>query len=581
MNGCAIPYTPIAVDFWKVRQSPRIKLFFASHAHMDSSSGLTHTWSKSIYCSSITKKLLIYRLSVKADIIHELEINVPNIINLNEDEKMVVTCFDANHYPGSVMFLFEGYFGRILYTGDFRYRDEMFGACMKSLLSTPVDVLYLDNNYCNPKCLFPSKSDCVAQIINLIKNNYRSKIILGMNALGKEDLLYFLSNYFNCSIKVNEDRLKLQSILYENNKTSIYSQTSNTPNIEVITLNELDNAIKHINESYIVIIPTAAFMISADYQLFKNRPFIHMIPYSGHSSYTELVHFVSKIRPRTVIPITKPVFSEPYVSALIDRYNLDCFQTFMDKSPKHHYHIPKSILEIMNQNSKRSKKRRNIPLEIVTDLVIAKRSTPNTNKNDILNEKTDLLTCKKQSSIVKCFRPFKKENEINIKKCLSAEHLTKATCSYLFRTKSTEFKNRKLKIDCVVNCPRSNLKRCHRARLCSPSRCQTVCRHHDDIDEFIYQQQSKRKMLSTNEAFLKVNISCNFNQPTSSSNLVESKSSFETIDKNDAITAVTINKEENIVSGAALSDNANNTNSIEKWIYTAPKKQWRDKFINT
>jgi DNA cross-link repair 1B protein len=33
---------------------------------------------------------------------------------------MYVTAIDANHAPGSTMFLFEGYFGVILYTGDFR-----------------------------------------------------------------------------------------------------------------------------------------------------------------------------------------------------------------------------------------------------------------------------------------------------------------------------------------------------------------------------------------------------------------------------------------------------------------------------
>ena len=33
---------------------------------------------------------------------------------------ITVTVLDANHCPGSAMFLFQGYFGSVLYTGDFR-----------------------------------------------------------------------------------------------------------------------------------------------------------------------------------------------------------------------------------------------------------------------------------------------------------------------------------------------------------------------------------------------------------------------------------------------------------------------------
>ena len=51
------------------------------------------------------------------------------------------------------MFLFEGPFGRVLHTGDFRweacYRDD---ALRHPLLAcAPLDALHLDNTYANPR----------------------------------------------------------------------------------------------------------------------------------------------------------------------------------------------------------------------------------------------------------------------------------------------------------------------------------------------------------------------------------------------------------------------------------------------
>ena len=55
----------------------------------------------------------------------ELEVGESKILRVNTPDdaapvNITVTTLDANHCPGSAMFLFEGYFGRILYTGDFR-----------------------------------------------------------------------------------------------------------------------------------------------------------------------------------------------------------------------------------------------------------------------------------------------------------------------------------------------------------------------------------------------------------------------------------------------------------------------------
>ena len=53
---------------------------------------------------------------------HALELNEPVTIPLDDDdqEHMTVTAIDANHCLGACMYVFQGYFGTIMATGDFR-----------------------------------------------------------------------------------------------------------------------------------------------------------------------------------------------------------------------------------------------------------------------------------------------------------------------------------------------------------------------------------------------------------------------------------------------------------------------------
>lgn len=57
-----------------------------------------------------------------------MSLNTEHVIVLNEenDIKIKVIFFDANHCAGAVMILFEGYMGRIFHTGDFRFNPSMF-----------------------------------------------------------------------------------------------------------------------------------------------------------------------------------------------------------------------------------------------------------------------------------------------------------------------------------------------------------------------------------------------------------------------------------------------------------------------
>ncbi|XP_017676847.1 PREDICTED: 5' exonuclease Apollo [Lepidothrix coronata] len=112
MSGTVLAGTPIAVDFWSLRRAAGARLFFLSHMHADHTVGLSSTWSRPLYCSPITARLLHSRLRVPTCWIRPLEVGQSHVL-----DEVTVTLLDSNHCPGSVMFLFEGTFGTILYTG--------------------------------------------------------------------------------------------------------------------------------------------------------------------------------------------------------------------------------------------------------------------------------------------------------------------------------------------------------------------------------------------------------------------------------------------------------------------------------
>ena len=176
-----------------------------------------------IYCSEITKKVLLNKFPRIKGVIG-LDLNKEYEIYLDQDKslKVTVTLFDANHIIGSVMFLFEGYFGKIFHTGDFRFDESMFrdytylyppnlgyrDEAKTIARSLPIDELILDNTYCDPKFQLPKRDKCVKDIIHIIDMNKPCDVYISTYNLGKEEILVELAQHYNTKVVVSEERFK-------------------------------------------------------------------------------------------------------------------------------------------------------------------------------------------------------------------------------------------------------------------------------------------------------------------------------------------------------------------------------------
>lgn len=325
--GRVLAGTPIAVDFWSARHCPpSVHLFFLTHMHADHIMGLTPSWNRPIYCTPITKKLLLHKFQFTVeDIVHELEVGESHVIRCDNDDTVTVTPIDANHCPGAVMFLFEGDFGRILYTGDFRYSGAMlYDIQLNSLCNGNVDVLYLDNTFCDSRCIFPSREEAIIEIMRIIRSYPDAEIKIGLRNLGKEQMLVNIARSIGEWIGVSRERYKVLEILC---MPDVF-QVSSSCRIQVVMMSEITDRRmtdwNHVQQT-IAVIPTA-IGIALTHSSFPQRDDVHVIPYSDHSSYEELQQFVSFVKPRKIYPIILgPDMNDRLSCSLPNRADMSCF----------------------------------------------------------------------------------------------------------------------------------------------------------------------------------------------------------------------------------------------------------------
>ncbi|NXK89897.1 DCR1B exonuclease, partial [Formicarius rufipectus] len=329
MSGTVLAGTPIAVDFWSLRRAPGARLFFLSHLHSDHTVGLSSTWNRPLYCSPITARLLHRRLQVPTCWIRPLEVGQSHVL-----DEVTVTLLDSNHCPGSVMFLFEGTFGTILYTGDFRYTSSMQGEPL--LRGRHIDRLYLDNTHCHPCRVLPSRQLATRQAARLIRAHPHHHVVIGVYTLGKEALLVDLAVEFSTWVVVSPWRLEQMRLL---ELPDVFTAEEGAGWIRAVDVAEIrwDSLV-----AWNVLHPTIAILPTGR-PVKVTHPNIHPIPYSDHSSFLELCEFVRWLKPCSIIPIIKGNMCQVY------------FQEYLSSAPQvfPDFKIPKPLQEPVQQQSQR------------------------------------------------------------------------------------------------------------------------------------------------------------------------------------------------------------------------------------
>ncbi|XP_076357759.1 5' exonuclease Apollo-like isoform X2 [Tachypleus tridentatus] len=330
-NGHIIAGTPIAVDFWIISECSFVKLFFLTHLHADHIMGLSRNWCFPIYTSPVNANLLPLKVpGLDPALVKPLQLYEEHLIPVCKSQTssttVTVTLFEANHCPGAVMFLFQGEFGNVLYTGDFRYKPDI----LNEKLLPIIDVLYLDNTYCSPACTFETQDEATRIVIEKVKEllEEKRKILIGVDSLGKENLLLSVFEETGCEISVTEEKMKLLKALgISYIATRLDSKIMAVPT-QIINAKTMMHWNKVCPTS--AILPTARFVGCGSDPYVSYRD-IYIVPYSNHSSFSELRLFVELVHPQSVVPIVPKDAKGMFGRDISDRADMSVFCALLRK----------------------------------------------------------------------------------------------------------------------------------------------------------------------------------------------------------------------------------------------------------
>lgn len=294
---------------------PGQRKWFLTHFHADHYKGLGKKFAGGmLFCTSITATLVKDLLKVPSNVVREVAIGETIMV-----ENVSVTFLDANHCPGAAMLLFRVP-GRlpVLHTGDSRLSH--FHQIQELIeVRGNVDVV-LDTTYCDPKYTFPPQEEALRFVVDAVKAesfNSRTLFMFGSYTIGKERVYLAAAKHLGLKIYVSATKLKiLKSIGLSNEELKMFTTDDQESNLHVVPIwkvshKHMASALKFYGNRFENVVGfqptgwahTRNTKSKATGAKRKKRTIItYQVPYSEHSSFSELVDFISWLRPRSIVP---------------------------------------------------------------------------------------------------------------------------------------------------------------------------------------------------------------------------------------------------------------------------------------
>lgn len=320
----------IAVDAFNYGPITGVCAYFLTHFHSDHYGGLTKKWSHGlIYCSAATARLAHLKLRVGEDMLRPLEMHKEyNIEGIN------VMLLDANHCPGAAVFLFDKH---TLHTGDFRATEQLVQELR--LATSHLQTVYLDTTYLDPDRKFPAQElvirvcaeYCVQAQAKPLKQEFFTRapeqrkilVMVGTYTIGKEKLALEIARRLNGKIWAQPWKHKVLETIGDPKLNAPLSDDGTNAQVHLVSMNELSLAKlepkwNHLRKHFtqlIAFVPTgwtwsrkeSSFCLqtlenpktttSAQGGAIK----ICRVPYSEHSSYSELETFCRSVACKNII----------------------------------------------------------------------------------------------------------------------------------------------------------------------------------------------------------------------------------------------------------------------------------------